>query len=231
MSNDGWGKPWPKLTEYKPVEPPLKLDMVGGSKPLSPSDAAKIANDGWGQPTQNDGWGKQSAGGFEIIPAPAKPLAKQLAEQNTEIDKQVRDWGKPVFVGIDKASGSDHSVIVVSHGDKLLFSVEIKKIKITIPDAAGWPKTVEADQIEDLAIHLNVNNPELLSVTHLPTLKQIDSVLPDEIEHNQLLRWCAKVQATMQDDWQRLRALTPKTWYHMEDVRDRIEGMCKSTSI
>lgn len=110
----------------------------------------------------------------------------------------------------------------------------MNNITLTIKDIHGWPiAQVEAIQVGDLALHKAIYGNR---ITHVPTLAHITKGLPDGSRAKKdLLRWMAKVQENLKEDWVALAALTPLTYTEVNDnilaVKERVLNHCRSVAL
>jgi hypothetical protein len=108
------------------------------------------------------------------------------------------------------------------------------KVKLSIPIEGEWPRQVEAWQIGDLAVHVDLIYCDQYSITHVPTLTTFESVINWNWDESmeQLLIWCKKVQEQHQDDWVVLRGFTRDNYKSIdEDVLMRIRNWCLSVEV
>jgi hypothetical protein len=117
------------------------------------------------------------------------------------------------------------------------------KVTLSIPIEGEWPRQVEAWQIGDLAVHVDLEHIDLYQVTHVPTMTDMWHAVPDytwsfdskcfkSIVRNKLLTWCKKVQEQHKDDWSVLRGFTRDNYKSIdEDVLMRIKNWCLSVEV
>lgn len=118
------------------------------------------------------------------------------------------------------------------------------KVILSIPIEGEWPRQVEAWQVGDLAIHVDLEHVDLYQVTHVPTMTDMWRAVPDyewsfnvactanNVVRDKLLTWCKKVQDQYKDDWIVLRSFTHDNYKSIdEDVLIRIKNWCLSVEV
>lgn len=109
--------------------------------------------------------------------------------------------------------------------------------KLTIPLHNGDKWEVEATVVGDLALYESRKEPGKFSVTHVPTLLCIDSVVPNKVrgDDRKLCKWMRVVQEGVVRDWNQLRKDTPESMRKDPDLhmaaRQRVRDFCRSVKV
>lgn len=104
-------------------------------------------------------------------------------------------------------------------------------VSLTIPITDDWPRTVEAVQVGDLAVHEDLRIPgKTWQVTHVPTMTRFNVVVGLH-KKDDLIEWCRRVQASNQDDWKELAQLTHVSYTVRSQAKDRIMDLCQREEI
>ena len=111
--------------------------------------------------------------------------------------------------------------------------------KLTIPLLNGEKHEAEATIVGDLAIHQDYKDPNLWSVTHVPTLMTFKKAVPKETlrSRTKLIKWCKAVQEIkeLKKDWMAMRkfqaAEVLKNPEPTRGIRDRIRTTCLATKV
>lgn len=113
------------------------------------------------------------------------------------------------------------------------FDIEFgKNVKLTIPIENDWPRTVEAIQIGDLAVHEDIKDRGLVwQVTHVLTLTRFNVVPAGLHKKADLIEWCKKVQASNIEDWKELAKMDHSCYKERSDAKDRIMYLCQGVAI
>ncbi len=107
-----------------------------------------------------------------------------------------------------------------------------QNIKLSlIINEGDFPTQVEAVQVGDLAVHCNLRKEGYWQVTHVPTLTRFN-VVPNGL-HKQvdLIEWCKKVQAQLQECWKELAMLDQASYKERSNVKDRIMDLCQNMEV
>lgn len=108
------------------------------------------------------------------------------------------------------------------------------KRTLLIPQANGemdWE--VEAEIVGDLAVHEAKFDPKKFTVTHVPTLLGMSSVVPEKLSKNRakLMAWAEEVQLGLKKDWLAMRKYDhakATAGSETEKLRERIRNHCRS---
>jgi len=104
-----------------------------------------------------------------------------------------------------------------------------RSVELTIPIIDGWPVTLDAKQVGDLAVH---HLADEWRVTHVPTLTSFHKAIPKgDWNEAQLLNWCAKVQADKLADWALLRSLTKDNYKGMFEAKRSVLEHCLGVDV
>lgn len=198
----------------------------------------------------NDGWGKSWTTQQAVDKAVEKLnvnehdeyLKINLAETVKEKAKQditnpVEEWGGATFNWNKEIT--DHIVSITPY---VVVDEEFnKELQFLL---AHWTAlhldskifTTEGLQVGDLVIW---DEGDFFCISHVPTLSKFMKAVPTEDDkeytNDQLVSWCVKVQQAYQEDWAKMRALTPAN-YATKDVEatlaaQRLKDWCLSVEI
>lgn len=233
MTNDGWGKYWttqqavdkaveklkpstkiikqiaaPHEAEIKAIEDAILKPMVEAVK----QDITNInPSDGWVV-----GWdlGKEKISAWPIETGPDR----------------VANYLKKLDNKIPYIENTNETINFVNNELEFLLAREVKLHL----DSKIF--TTEALQVGDLAIW---DDGDFFCISHVPTLSKFMKAVPTEDDkeyiNDQLVSWCTKVQQAHQDDWAKMRLLTPAN-YATKDVEatlaaQRLKDWCLSVPI
>lgn len=141
-------------------------------------------------------------------------------------------WPEPLpQVKVDFGN-TDKTVVNVAREGHLT-SLEVKTMTLELMRKDGWPVTISAMQVGDLAIHDDVNTPETWMITHIPTLLSFNSALPDgNYVEEDLIKWCAIVQTNHRNGWDYLRKLNKNDKQYADvDILRTIQNWCLSVKV
>lgn len=105
-------------------------------------------------------------------------------------------------------------------------------VTLSIPIEGEWPRTVEAIQVGDLAVHEDLKFAEKQwQVTHVPTVTRFNVAPPGLYDKAALIEWCKKVQASNIEDWVELGKLDHSCYKERSASKDRIMNLCQNTPL
>lgn len=152
-----------------------------------------------------------------------------------DLSNRENDWDKLFPIITPKLTFVEQIRETIKEGDKIINSPKGDmpfKTTLQIPVDDGWPITLEAIVVGDLAVH---KQHEDSRVTHVPTLTKFQKAVPDSwdiITDEQLLNWCRKVQEDELNLWAIIRRYDNSNYHEIpEDVLDKLKGYCRGIAI
>lgn len=119
--------------------------------------------------------------------------------------------------------------------DKKQKEAAIETLDIPLLDGGSWTVEVLA-KVGDLAVHVT-KSADGFTVTHLPTLLGLSSIIPEKYRDNDALltKWAEAIQKKCQKDWLAMRKFkhddVMKDPERTKAVRERVRDMAKKERV